>query len=115
MNNELNEYKPDEALIKETIQRLISIFDEYGLQLVCNSPPNMAYRELVDQLTPFFKDLWNNKKSQLMLILYRIDISERLIQQTTRNFPQMHIYEVLAHLVIKRELQKAITRRHFKQ
>ena len=109
------EFNLSEAMVQATIARLVQIFGEYGLEITCIGSGTLAYQSLVNQLSEFFKGLMKVNRSRLMQILYRIDISESLLHKTLSENPQMQAHEVMAHLVIKRELQKSITRHYFKK
>lgn len=53
--------------------------------------------------------------SKLSELLYRIDINELQIKNESRKFPQKKLNEVIAALIIKRELQKIVYKEYFKK
>ncbi len=52
--------------------------------------------------------------SKLTGLLYRIDISEVQIKKISLEKPGISLHEIIAELILKRELQKIIIKEHFK-
>ncbi|MCP9751285.1 hypothetical protein [Ferruginibacter sp. HRS2-29] len=52
---------------------------------------------------------------KLVYLLYRIDVSEKKIDQLLRRFPQTDAAEMIADLMIEREAEKMRSRQEFKQ
>ncbi len=110
---ELEPYRLDLALIRETADRITKDFDLFGFVINFSGIENAAYQELIDQLIPVFTTLLKNDRQKLMRMLYVIDISEEKLAATIKKYPKENMPAIISHLVIERELQKAITRRVF--
>ena len=108
-------YRLDLALLQETAQRIIADFESLGILIAFSGNEQTAYLELMDQLVPALQSLMSKDKQKLMRVLYKIDISEQKLTATSSRFPHMSMAEIIANLVIEREMQKAVTRRYFKR
>ncbi len=102
-------YSINSALAAETVSRTRKDFESFGLFISFSGNTQDAYRELMEQLIPFFERLLKNNRQKLMQVLYRIDISESKLSGMTKKFPRSGLPEIIAHLVIEREMQKVIT------
>jgi hypothetical protein len=58
--------------------------------------------------------LWEDTR-KLQQLLYRIDISEKRAMEALRGEPGRTPPQMLTELIIKRELQKVVIRRMYKQ
>jgi hypothetical protein len=47
-------------------------------------------------------------------LLYRIDVSELQIKKLSREKPENEMNEIMAELIIKRELQKVVIKEHYR-
>jgi hypothetical protein len=106
-----DKYRLDLAIIRETAQRVIQDFDLMGYAVTFSGNEQSAYQELTAQLVPLLEELVSKDRIKLMRILHKIDISEQHLEKTRSRFPQARLSEVIAHLVVEREMQKVITRR----
>lgn len=101
------------------------LFQKFKLQLQKDFENCSLNAEFVSALIPDFDFILNvvnseiekiNKSSsgKLNELLYRIDISELQIKKALGVKKEAGLNEVIAELIIKRELQKIIIKEHFK-
>ena len=81
---------------------------EFGLA-PCNNE-----EALLDNLSAIINNLINTDVNRLIGILYRLDISETRIRQTLHENSGKRAGELLAALVVERQLEKVKTRAQFK-
>ena len=113
-SSDLTPYRLDLAIVRETAERVISDFDFFGINIEFSGNEAIAYEELMSQLVPVVRDLLRSSKPKLMQVLYRIDISERILASSSRSNPSLPLPEIISRLVIEREMQKVITRKIYK-
>ncbi len=70
--------------------------------------------ELISAFAVHLNEMIVNDFSQLISILYRIDVSEQKIRQTLKENPQADGGKVIAHLIVERQKQKIKTRELFR-
>jgi hypothetical protein len=76
---------------------------------------NLSLDELQKQLASYINLLIQNDFQKLIMLLYRIDVSEVKLKQLLKVQPQEDAGKIIADLVIERQLQKIKTRQQFKQ
>jgi hypothetical protein len=67
------------------------------------------------KLAEYINLLINNDFNKLILILYRLDISEKKLKQLLASSPGSNAGSLIAALIIERQLEKIQSRKHFKQ
>ncbi len=99
-------------LLEATAQQIVKDFAMVGHDITITGNPSKAYRELYDQVEKIIYQMITKDFHQLMNILYRIDIDE---QQLKMHLASTHedSSELLAKLVIDRELKKVIIRWYY--
>lgn len=101
-------------LVYETISLLIKDFEQFDINIKFSGNFNSAYQEIMKQLIPQMELLLNNQYQTMLNLLYKIDVSENKIKKLHKQNPQIKYSELLSHLILEREWQKALTRRYFK-
>lgn len=71
------------------------------------------YAEIKEVLVKKLNDWINNDFNKLIHVLYRIDVSESKINQLLRDNRSMYAADILADLIIERQLEKIRTRKDF--
>lgn len=99
-------------LIQATADQIIKDFAIFGHEIQFSGVPEKAYRELYIQVEKIVYKLITDDFHQLMSILYRIDIDEKTLKM---NLASTHedSSELLAQLIIERELKKVIIRWYY--
>ncbi len=99
--------------INATAQQIIKDFDLFGVELCFSGNPENAYNELLYQISPAIAHLIESDYKKLLNLLYRIDVNESKISSIVNDSTVGSLSEAIAELVIKRELQKVVIRRHY--
>ena len=76
------------------------------LQSLRNESDVFAQAELRERLVFFIRNLLMNDYSSLVQILYKVDVDENLLKDTLAIHPETDAAELLADLLVERELQK---------
>lgn len=69
--------------------------------------------EMGKNLAAFINDLINRDFDALVQLLYRIDISEEKLKKLLRENPGENAGDIIARLIIERQLQKAESRKRY--
>jgi hypothetical protein len=94
----------NETLVKEINKNMaITLSDKISLD------------ELQKQLASYINQLIQTDFQKLIMLLYRIDVSEVKLKAVLKIQPQEDAGKIIADLVIERQLQKIKTREQFKQ
>ncbi len=78
-------------------------------------PDEISLDELQKRLGIFVNELIQTDFQKLIMLLYRIDVSELKLKQLLQLQPQENAGDIIAALVIERQLQKIKTRQQFRQ
>ena len=98
---------------------LIEVSERWGLGLPAPTHPEdllengRLFEEIVRELTRRVEILMTRDPRKFTNDLYRLDVSEARIKDLLRTATGVDVYEGLARLILKRELQKAKTRREY--
>ena len=84
-------------------------------QLLVRQVDKVNMDELRQKLTIHFNDLISNNFEKLVQLLYRLDINEKKLKSVLENFPDRNAGEMIAELVIERQMQKLKTRKESKR
>jgi len=114
MNFDIELYKTRKELIRQTAEQIIRDFGRFGFDVFFSGNTEMAYEELFSQMETIINDLLNHNFEKLLSLLYQIDVSERKIYEKELDYPEFSKAEIIAELVIYRELKKVITRNYYK-
>ncbi len=80
-----------------------------------NLSEDLSFEELKQALTQHINYLVQHNFEKLVTLLYRIDISEAKIKQLLQQNETTDAGNIIADLIIERQLQKIETRKQFKQ
>lgn len=84
-------------------------------ELAIELPDRLTAEELQQKLAAHINHLIQHHFEQLVSLLYRIDVSEAKIKSLLQNEPGKNAGNLIAVLIIERQLQKIKTRQQFKQ
>lgn len=101
------------------------LFDAFKRQLVkdfeqCNFPVEFVeglepnYNRILEKIVIELHRNENRSDSNVMHLLYRIDISEAQLKKHLNQFDGENYFNVIAELIIKRVLQKVVVKQYFK-
>ena len=91
-------------------KELIQIINK---QIDTNLTEDISRNELQQKLTIFINGLILNDFQKLISILYKVDVDEKKLKRILRENAGTDAGEIIATLIIERELQKIETRRQF--
>ncbi len=112
--NDLTPYINKIDLIKDTANQLIKDFDMFGVEIKFSGNTYNAYEELFDQVEPHIQKMISSNQSKFMGILYRIDVSDEQIKKAVNENLSEPFSVIITDLIMKRELQKVVIRKHYK-
>lgn len=99
----------DTRLLSEVIAQLEKDLNESHSDLV--QLKYTSVDQLIETVADLLWELHSRSQQNLFNLLYRIDLPESKVQETLSS--DGFEWNALAELVLKRELQKVILRRHF--
>jgi ribosomal protein S15P/S13E len=73
------------------------------------------YAIIVEKIVHVLQHNENKSDSNIMALLYRVDISEAQLKRYLNDAKNEHYYTVIAELIIKRVLQKVVIRQYYKE
>lgn len=91
------------------------LVQQVNKELAIELPEKISLEELHNQLAIHINHLIQHQFEQLISLLYRIDVSETNIQSLLQNQPDENAGNIIAALIIERQLQKIKTRQQFSQ
>ena len=100
--------------INATAEQIKKDFDLFGMEIKFSGQEENAYNELLYQVSPHIAKLIESNYKKLLDLLYRIDVNESKISNLVTDSKVDSLAEAIADLIIKRELQKIVIRRHYK-
>ena len=78
-------------------------------------PETIDMNVLQERLKEYCNHLIKTNFEKMVGILYRIDVNETKLKQVLNQSPDEDTGEIIAHLIIERQLEKINTRKQFKQ
>ena len=79
-----------------------------------NLDDNLSLEELHHRLADYINQLMVNDFNRLLNLLYRIDVNEEKLKTSLKEFYDKDAADVIATLVIERQLQKILLREQYK-
>ena len=110
----IDPYRKREEIIRQIAAQIEKDFAQFGLNVQFSGEINHAYEELFSQLKEHLTWLLNHDYHRLILLLYQIDLSEKQIMKAEIQYPDVEKPDLLAEIIILRELKKVLTRNYFK-
>lgn len=114
-NLSIEPYRNKEEIIRQVAAQIEKDFAQFGLEVQFSSEFDYAYDELFFQLKEHIIWLLDRDYHRLVLLLYQIDLSEKQIIKAEQEHPDVPKSDLLAELIIIRELQKVLIRNYFKK
>ena len=91
----------------------IELIHAINNDLSASLPEKISLDELYGQLTGYINELIKNDFEKLITYLYRIDVNEQKLKQLLKQFAGQDAGNIIATLIIERQLQKIKTRQEF--
>jgi len=111
---ELSNFYQRREFILQTAQQIQKDFAEFGIEIRFSGDTIGAYEELCEQMSNHLYHILNSRQSMLFNLLYRIDLSDSAIRKGADLKPDLPLSDLLADLIIQRELKKVLLRYYFK-
>ena len=115
MNN-ISHYYNRLDILNETAQQIIKDFGMNGIaipRILSAGNTENAYRELFSQILLIVEKLEKENLQNFYNLMYSIDISEIQIKKAVEDSKDKSFSEVVADLILKRELLKVIFRKQY--
>jgi hypothetical protein len=96
---------------KEFIDELKTQLDNVQLSLYAE---HNSYEEMLKALAELLNQLITTNFSRLISILYRLDISEKKLQEALRKAGSTTAGEIIAKMIVERQLQKLEARQKYR-
>jgi hypothetical protein len=91
-----------------------ALIELLNTELETQFPVNLSQEDILAPLSEYLNHLINTDFQRLVYLLYRVDVSEKKLQNLFRDNPQENAGNIIAHLIIQRQLQKIESRKRFK-
>ena len=114
-NLSIEPYRNRAEIIRQVAAQIEKDFAQFGLEVQFSGDVDYAYDELFSQLKEHLIWLLDRDYHRLILLLYQIDLSEKQIANVERDYLDVPKSDLLAELVILRELKKVLIRNYFKE
>lgn len=111
---DIEHYKTETEVIRQTVAQVIKDFTMFGMDLQFTGNTGLAYQEMFAQLTDFVAHMLEVDSHRLSALLYQVDLGENKIMESCAQHPDWSLPEVIAELIIHRELKKVLIRNYFK-
>ncbi len=112
---DLHKYYNRLEYIRSTADQIIKDFGFEGIAIHFSGDAYNAYEELFNQIDPSIAQLMETNYTRFLAILYRIDIGEETLKKALKENTSENVSGVITDLIIKRELQKVVIRKLYRQ
>jgi hypothetical protein len=100
--------------LQATAEQIHRDFELQGIEIKFSGNAENAYNELLYQIVPHIARLIESNYKKLLDLLYRIDVNESKVSAIVSDSSVESLAEAISDLIIKRELQKIVIRKHYK-
>ncbi|MBK5285334.1 MAG: hypothetical protein JJE25_08005 [Bacteroidia bacterium] len=111
--SDISKYHHDLEVIRMTAEQVKKDFSFHNVEITFSGNELTAYAELKAQLTPLLAKLFLKNRTQLMQLLYRIDVPERDWKKVLAINDKDDQAEKLSAIILEREFMKALTRKFY--
>ena len=111
---DIEPFKAEESVIRQTISQIQKDFGMFGMDVDFPLDMGMVYEDLFHNLEYHIAGLLTTNVQKLMALLYQIDLNEKSIMASWEEHPGYTHAQVIAELVIYRELKKILFRNYYK-
>ena len=105
------------SFFKYFYPHMVLLLPETASQLAADTaldlPPHISYEQLESLLALKLESMINKDFQQFVLLLYKIDVAEEKVRQVLESDITPGVYQKIAALLIERQQQKIISRKHF--
>lgn len=90
------------------------LIDVLNKQLNLELAPGIPLHNLQEKLSAFINELIEEDFQKLILILYKVDVSEQKLKTLLQENKNADAADIISELIIERQLQKIKSRKEFK-
>jgi hypothetical protein len=112
--SDIDRYKNNAEIINQVVAQIIKDFGMFGLDIYFSGNTVLAYNEIFAQLSVHIAELFANDTQRLWALLYQIDLDQKVISNARADHPDWKNEDVIAELLIHRELKKVLFRNFHK-
>ncbi len=111
---ELEPYYINVDLMRSAAKQFSKDLGTGGKEMEFSGNPSLALAEFSRQAEPQIRELFEKDYEKLSQFMYRVDVSEKELKYVLENSVAAELMQSITMLVIRRCLQKAITRKVYK-
>ena len=113
-NFDIEIYKTRSEVIRQTVEQVVKDFSMFGMDIAFSGNTEFAYDEIFAQLSHHLTRLLSTDSNRLAALLYQIDLGPHSVIDAEYKHPEWSRQDILAELIIYRELKKVLLRNYFK-
>lgn len=110
---DISPYLNQQEILRETLAGINKSFIQAGEDEIIHTESTPTFEGLLSVLVPVLDKLYHLQHQKFLTLLYRVDISEAMLANAKEKKGESFILEI-AVLIIKRELQKVVSRNFYK-
>lgn len=95
--------------VMENEELIVSLNNDLQIELA----EKISFEEIREKLAAYINHLINHDFQQLIMLLYRVDVNERKLRALLKENQNDHAGNIIAELIIERQLQKIKTRKEY--
>jgi hypothetical protein len=114
-SSDLKKYRNDKEIIEATAKQIVKDFSLFGLEINYSEEIVFTWNELYLELENQIRHLLEINSAKILSLLYQIDIPENKIIERVEDEKAKLMSEVVAEMIMEREIKKVLTRMYFKK
>lgn len=100
--------------VEETSRQLVKDFELLGIDISFQPLTKDAYKDLYSQASQKIQHLFEKEHHRFLNLLYRIDMSEKDLNQLLSDCPPPELYDRITEYLLKREFMKVVMRYRYR-
>jgi len=113
ISSSIKEYVDKKAYVNKCFNQIVRDFEMSGLSFEGGIAEESSFEQLIDEVYYNVGLLVEGNTSSFKGLLYRIDLSEKAIQDKMMNSEDAILEEVIAYMIVERCLLKVIFREKY--
>ena len=111
---DIEPFKAEQEVIRLTVAQIRKDFGMFGIDIDFPLDMEMVYHDLFRELDYHVSGLLSRNVQKLSTLLYQIDLHEKTILKAWEDHPDYTHAQIIAELIIYRELKKVLFRSYYK-
>lgn len=108
-------YFTHQSFLKKTIDQIAKDFSASGIPIDMELFEDTSFEGICSVLSQKVETMMQREAGALANLLYRIDLHEETVKKAARSLNEVKYSDLLAELIVKRELQKVVIREYYKK